>query len=93
MVFGEEGKDAPVEVGPDLVGSAGLESVALCAAGLEETGTLLCVTCDERKVYQLLCFHSQSFDRRDESGGGRERASSVQHLPSSFSPHVLIPKL
>ena len=39
---------SPVEVRADLVGTASLESVALSAAGLEETSTLASVTCGVR---------------------------------------------
>ena len=36
-----------VELGTDLVALALLQGVALSAAGLEETGTLLSIACDE----------------------------------------------
>lgn len=39
-----------VELRADLVALAGLQGVALSAAGLEEVGTLLGVTCDESLV-------------------------------------------
>lgn len=38
-----------MEVGADLVGLAGAESVALCATGLEETSTLASVTCTRKQ--------------------------------------------
>lgn len=36
-----------MELGADLVALALLQGVALSAAGLEETGTLLSIACDE----------------------------------------------
>lgn len=41
---------SPVEVGADLVGLAGTESVALRAPSLEKTSTLASVTCDSTCV-------------------------------------------
>jgi hypothetical protein len=37
--------EQPVQIGTDLVSLALAQGVALCAAGLEEVGTLLCVSC------------------------------------------------
>lgn len=37
--------EQPVQVGTNLVSLALTQGVALCAAGLEEVGTLLCVSC------------------------------------------------
>jgi hypothetical protein len=42
--------EQPVQVGTDLVSLALAQGVALCATGLEEVGTLLCVSCSKRYV-------------------------------------------
>ena len=47
-----------VEIGADLVALTLAESVALSAPGLEEVGTLLCITCYNLAIETDLWFES-----------------------------------
>jgi hypothetical protein len=67
--------EQPVQVGTDLVSLALAQGVALCATGLEEVGTLLCVSCSRRYVSRcLICVvKCSSMNKRSGQPGARGR--------------------
>lgn len=74
-----------VEVGADLVALALTKSVALSASGLEQVGTLLCVTYFQLAIVLNLYFESCTAPRKAEWRSKRNRhQDTVKEYPSAL---------